>query len=221
MNQTNFDTIQHLFSEAGYILSDAQIKDTLLYTEEITKWNKKINLTGAKTLEELMDHVVISLSFQAFLDLHKNSAVLDLGSGGGFPGIPLKISYPDLRIDFVDSRSKRVVFLKNVCRKLGFKNYNCFLARFEKLHTLLDPGFTYDCIVSRAVGDLFGIVKASFDLLSFGGKWVVLKRDNPLSGTGELLQFFGENIEITTTRIPKSDHIGDNYTFLEIKKCST
>ncbi len=221
MNQTNFESVQHHLSKAGYFFSHSQIMSIQLYIDEIAKWNNKINLTGAKSPEELFDHVLISLSFQKFLDVNHNPTVLDLGSGAGFPGIPLKISCPELPIDFVDSRSKKVGFLKNVCRKLDFKNYNCFLARCEILHTFLPPGFTYNYIVSRAVGNLFGIVKASFDLLALGGRWIVLKGDNPLSGADQLLQYFGGKIEIITTSFPKTRPSEGNYTFLEIKKCST
>ncbi len=210
--------IKQLFLEAGHNLSDHQIRQFRAYSEEILKWNRKINLTGAKSKGEIIPHILVSLSFQEFLGSSPNARILDWGAGAGFPGIPLKISSPGYKMDFMDSRSKRVSFLKNVTRKLELQETNCYLCRGEDLKDKLPSGFIYDFIVSRAAGSLIEIVRSSFNLMAPKGSWVVLKGRNKASETDEILRFYKDKIDVTTSGISEHKILGRDYIFVVMKK---
>ncbi|WP_372641296.1 16S rRNA (guanine(527)-N(7))-methyltransferase RsmG [Ancylomarina sp.] len=118
----------------------AQLKD--LYTE----WNDKINVISRKDIDSLyLHHVLHSLAIAKVIQFQPGSNVLDVGTGGGFPGIPLAILYPDTNFHLVDSIGKKIKVVKEVANALGLKNVTAEHARVQQIKT------KYDFIVSRAV----------------------------------------------------------------------
>lgn len=212
--------LQQQLSGAGFAFSNFQFQQFRDYSNEILKWNRKVRITGAKTEKDILDHILISLSFQDYLDGSPRSRVLDLGSGVGFPGIPLKISRPELKMDLVDSRSKRISFLKNVVRKLDLQEVNCYLARCEDLRTEVHPDLQYDFIVSRAVGSLKEIVRSSTHLLPINGKWIILKGKKAVPEVDQVLKSYQGKIEIKTFHLSEKEWERD-LLFVVMVKCST
>ena len=210
--------LRNEFSHAGHVFSDLQIHQFQIYCDEILKWNRRVRLTGAKTEKDLPCHLLISLAYLNHMGSPSSSRVLDLGSGVGFPGIPLKISRPDIKIDLVDSVSKKISFLKNICRKLNLEDTRCFLTRFENLKKTASLEFPYDFIVSRAVTDLETIIDASFDFLRPGGKWIVLKGKSAPLETGHVLKNYPEKISLKTFTIPDKEW-GKDLLFVVMEKC--
>ena len=112
-------------------------------------WNEKINVVSRKDIQNLhLHHVLHSLSIAKFISFEKQSRIMDLGTGGGFPGIPLAILFPEVEFHLVDSIGKKVKVCREVSKTLGLKNINCFHSRAEEIE------FDYDFIVTRAVAVL-------------------------------------------------------------------
>ncbi len=159
----------------GLHLSDDMIVSFLLYMDELQEWNKKINLT-AITLEEeiLTKHLLDSIAPAPYL--LKGASVLDLGSGAGFPGIPLKIVRPDLRVTLLDSSRKKIHFQKHVVRILNLSEINTVEGRAEdiaKSHP--DMLHCYDAALSRAFSSLRAFIEMGKPFLKNTGSWIGFK----------------------------------------------
>ncbi len=147
---------QHLVSGAdrlGICVSDEQVDMMLFHARQLLLWNKKINLTAIKDpLLVAEKHFVDCLGAVHLFE--KNQTLMDMGSGGGFPGIPLKIMLPSLKILMVDSSRKKVNFIKDVIRGLNLENINAIHARVEDLQTDDQYKGQFDAVISRAFTQL-------------------------------------------------------------------
>lgn len=148
------------------------------HAAELILWNKKVNLTAIRDpLDMAEKHFADALATGQFLD-PGNSTLLDLGSGGGFPGIPLKIMNPGMGLMMVDASRKKVNFLKQVIRVLDLENADAVHARVESLHH--DPGFAgqYDAVISRGFAELSKFVDLALPLLKPHGDLFAMKGEN-------------------------------------------
>ncbi|HKC67872.1 MAG TPA: 16S rRNA (guanine(527)-N(7))-methyltransferase RsmG [Bacteroidia bacterium] len=143
-----------------------QQKDQFIQLESLYKeWNEKINVVSRKDIEQLyIHHVLHSLGIAKVMPFADNTSVLDVGTGGGFPGIPLAILFPDCQFHLVDSIGKKITVVKEVATALGLKNVTAQQIRAELLTT------KYDFVVSRAVTELSAFtlwIRKSFSANSF------------------------------------------------------
>jgi len=130
-------------------LSDEQKRQIELLYPLYTEWNSKINVISRKDIDELyVRHVLHSLSIAKFADFSNCHTVLDIGTGGGFPGIPLAILFPDIQFHLVDSIGKKIQVVTAVAEGLGLKNLKAEQARAEQIHG------KYDVVTCRAVTQL-------------------------------------------------------------------
>lgn len=149
-------------------LSEAQIDLFQAYAEELLAWNRRINLTSITAPADVaVKHFVDSLAGAGALQT--GWRVADLGSGGGFPGIPLKIVRPDLTITLVDTVRKKTSFQKQACRQLGLKGIRAVHARIEDLAHAPEHMNHYDAVVTRALADLSRLCMLSAPLLNATG----------------------------------------------------
>jgi len=110
------------------------------------EWNEKVNVISRKDIENLYErHVLHSLSIAKFIDFKAGTTILDVGTGGGFPGIPLAIMFPDVKFHLVDSIGKKISVVQDIIQRLGLKNASCQQIRCEQLP------YSFDFVISRAV----------------------------------------------------------------------
>ncbi len=127
-------------------LSKKQIEQFKSLEALYTHWNSKINLISRKDISELyLKHILHSLSIAKVIDFSKNTKILDVGTGGGFPGIPLAILYPDVDFLLVDSIGKKIKVVRCICAEIGLSNVKTLHERAENINE------TFDFVVSRAV----------------------------------------------------------------------
>jgi 16S rRNA (guanine527-N7)-methyltransferase len=144
------DTIRRALTEFKVIVTDAQIEQIQRYMALLLKWNDAMNLTAIHDpLEILYRHFCESM-FGASLLPVGNGRLADVGSGGGFPGLPLKIARPELEVCLVDSNVKKATFLAEVVRELALPSARVLVSRYEELDEEIAP---LDVACSRAVGD--------------------------------------------------------------------
>ena len=142
--------IERAASEFQFTLNERQVVHIQQYTKLLWRWNEKINLTAIRDpLEILYRHFCESM-FGATLLPVENCRLADVGSGGGFPGLPLKILRPDLNVFLVESNVKKATFLAEVIRELGLTDARVLVSRFEELGEEVAP---LDVVCSRALGD--------------------------------------------------------------------
>lgn len=135
-------------------LTDGQREQFRALGPLYSEWNAKINVISRKDIGNLyLHHVLHSLGITCMLHFHAGSSVMDLGTGGGFPGIPLAILFPEVRFHLVDSIGKKIRVAQAVAEGIGLQNVTCSQARGEAVHEL------YDFVVSRAVMPLADLVK--------------------------------------------------------------
>lgn len=135
-------------------LSQKQMQEFSALQKIYTEWNEKINVISRKDIENLLErHVLHSLSIAKLIQFKNATKIMDLGTGGGFPGIPLSILFPDCRFHLVDSIGKKLKVVEAVKDELGLKNIFTFHSRAE------DMEFQYDFVVSRAVAPLTDLLE--------------------------------------------------------------
>ena len=145
-----------------------------IHAAELIKWNRKINLTAITHPKDIaVKHFLDSLPPARFV--HDHARMLDIGSGAGFPGIPLKILNPSLKVTLIDGTRKKVNFLKHVLRTLKFENIEAHQIRAEILSE--DPAYVnlFDVIISRAVSSLKRFVTMALPLLAKNGTLLAMK----------------------------------------------
>lgn len=160
------------------ILSDKQIKQFNMYYDLLIETNMKFNLTTITDSEEvLIKHFFDSLSPSFFMEF-SNQKIIDIGAGAGFPSIPLKICYPDLKLTLVDSLNKRVFFLKTVVDRLGLEDVSCLHTRSEDLAKFNNYREKYDFALSRAVARMNILSELLLPFIKIGGCMIALKGAN-------------------------------------------
>jgi len=145
-----------------------------LYLKELLKWNQKINLTAIRTEKGIvLKHFLDSLS--VFPYLSNIPTLLDIGSGAGFPGIPLKMVEPSLEVTLIDSVRKKVDFQRHIIRRLGLKGIEAIHSRVQDKEILKGLEGRFDIVMSRAFSDLQTFLVLSFPLLRKGGIVLAMK----------------------------------------------
>lgn len=172
----NFEKLTTELEKLSVTLSEQQLEQFELYYDMLIEKNKVMNLTAITEFDEVLEkHFLDSVSLIRAVDLQQPLKVMDLGTGAGFPGIPLKIVFPNLKITLADSLNKRVLFLQEVIQSLGLTNIEAVHGRAEDLAREKSQRQQYDLCVSRAVANLSTLSEYCLPFVKIGGKFVSYK----------------------------------------------
>lgn len=200
MNQGIMDYKEGLL-ELNIELSDAQISQFMDYYELLIEKNKVMNLTAITELSEVISkHFIDSLSI-ARLYRPSSEKILDLGTGAGLPGIPIKIAFPDTQVVLMDSLNKRVRFLDEVIEKLSLDNITTIHGRAEDFGRDKNYREAFDICTSRAVARLSTLSEYCIPFIKVGGKFIPYKSGNITEEVNEA----GKAINILGGKILKAD----------------
>lgn len=174
------------FCNANFTFTKEQERKFYTFYEILLEWNKVMNLTAITEFTEVVNkHFLDSIYLNRVADLNQPLHILDLGTGAGFPGIPLKIAFPDIKITLVDSLNKRVGFLDKVISELGLSFIDTIHARAEDLANDKLYREKYDLCVSRAVANLCTLQEYCIPFVKIGGKFISYKSGNIKSEVDE------------------------------------
>lgn len=179
MESMKYERLKKGSKAFGISLTENQIKQFKVYYELLIEWNKVINLTNITEFDEVMlKHFVDSLAIGKALDINKIERVIDVGTGAGFPGLPLKIAYPHLEVVLLDSLNKRIKFLDEVVDNLGLEKVETIHGRAEDLAKKAEYRESFDLVVSRAVANLSSLSEYCIPFVKKGGCFAAYKSGN-------------------------------------------
>jgi 16S rRNA (guanine527-N7)-methyltransferase len=165
--------LQDAAKQFGLTLSDADAARMLRLLDELDDWNQRMNLTAIRERsQQITKHLLDSLSIQPFL---RGERILDVGTGAGFPGLPLAIANPERQFTLLDSTAKKLKFIDHAAQVLGIANVTTVHARAESYR--VDERF--HCVLSRAVGPVDRFVKWAGHLCVGGGRLLAMKGRYP------------------------------------------
>ena len=172
----NLSKLSELFKENDLPLSQIQLNQFEIYYNELLKWNPKANLISKNDESRIVErHFLESALLSLLNEFQGGLSVLDLGTGGGFPGIPLQIVTPDLQLTLLDSKRWKGLFLKHLIEVLELQNTEVLCERAEAAAENEEYRNRFDRVVCRAVTDLSALYRLSRPFLKSGGNLVALK----------------------------------------------
>lgn len=178
MENRNVDQFKKDLVALGIELAENQIAQFITYYEMLVEWNEFMNLTAITEYDEVMKkHFIDSISLIKAYDVSKKATVIDVGTGAGFPGLALKIAYPNLKVTLLDSLNKRIQFLNAVIEKLGLQGVETVHGRAEDFAKPDKLREKYDLCVSRAVANLSTLSEYCLPFVKVGGKFISYKSE--------------------------------------------
>lgn len=206
----DIDTLKRGSKDLHIDLKEEEGEKFLKYKELLLEWNEKINITAITEDREVdIKHFLDSLTAFNSEKLWGNKKIIDIGTGGGFPGIPLKIINPQLNVTLLDSLNKRIIFLKEVIENLALKNIDAIHGRAEELSRKEDYREKYDVCVSRAVASLDTLSEYCLPFVKQGGYFISMKGpevEEEIKLSQRAIDLLGGRVEdIQIIKIPESD----------------
>ena len=203
-----FEKMQEKSIDLGINFLVEQTEQFFEYMNLLIEWNEKMNLTAIIEPEEIiLKHFIDSITI--LKELEDNSKIVDVGTGAGFPGIPLSIMNPTLKITLVDSLNKRLIFLQEVVNKLNLKNVEIVHARAEEFGQNKKYREQFDISTSRAVANLSTLSEYLIPLVKVGGKVISMKAgeaNQEINEAKKAIEVLGGTIEkIDEFILPQSD----------------
>ena len=211
---------ENKLASLGIALTEIQKEQFYKFYELLVEWNKVMNLTGITEYEEVNEkHFVDSISIIKAIDMNQVHTVIDIGTGAGFPGIPLKIVFPHIKVVLLDSLNKRINFLNTVIDELGLENIKTIHGRAEDYARQAEYREQFDLCVSRAVANLATLSEYCLPYVKVNGYFISYKSgeiDQELLDGNKAISLLGGKLsDVVKFQLPGSDI---NRSFVKIEK---
>lgn len=222
----NFQLLREGAKELGIDLSEQQACKLIKYKELLLEWNEKINLTTiTEEKDVIIKHFIDSLSCFKVPYLQDGLKVIDVGTGAGFPGIPLKILYPNLKLSLLDSLNKRLVFLQEVCKATALEDVAFLHGRAEDYGNNRAYREQYDIALARAVAELNVLTEYCLPFVKVGGYFIAQKgpavKEEIVRGQKSIEILGGKVIEQIDIPLPFSEITHNIVVVKKIKQTPT
>ncbi len=200
--------LKSFLSEELKISGDDIYNKFLEYDELLIEWNKKINLISRK-MTSIESNVLTSIFFLKKFDTKKYLKIIDIGTGGGFPGVPLAIMFPEIKFILVDSVKKKIIALSDIVNKAGIKNVECICGRAEEVSKMKNHFHKYDIVVSKSVSTLFNLFNWGKYFISKNGLMLCIKGGDLKEELAELRKVKNIQVEVLNFDFETDYHIED------------
>lgn len=192
------DILINAFTSEGFSLTEQQLQQFMTYYDALIAWNQKMNLTAIEEpVEVAYKHFVDSVCLLRVVADLKQKSMIDIGTGAGFPGVPLKIMEPALDLTLFDSLNKRIIFLQELCRTLQLKNIKAVHGRAEEFGIKPEYRQQYDMATARAVARMPVLLEICLPFVKKGGIFIALKGpelENEIKESSNALKELGGNL---------------------------
>lgn len=222
MNKYDITSLEKGCKELELDLSERQVEQFLRFYELLVEWNKVMNLTGITEYEEVISkHFLDSLLLVKAYDMNQADSIIDIGTGAGFPGIPLKIVFPEKKFVLLDSLGKRIKFLDEVVDNLGLQQIELIHGRAEDYAKKEEYREQFDLAVSRAVANLASLCEYCIPFVKLGGVFIPYKsgsiQDELKQSEKAVSALGGKRRECKELILPATD-ITRTFVFVDKKK---
>ena len=219
---SNIDILRQGIEDFGIEASDKMLADFQKYKEILVEWNQKMNLTGIEDEKEVfIKHFLDSISAVSKGYIKNGMSLIDVGTGAGFPGMPLRISLPDLKVTLLDSLNKRINFLQEVANQIDIDDIEFIHGRAEDFGKDENYRECFDIATARAVAGLPALMEFCVPFVKVGGHFVCLKGPNAnleLEESKKAMEVLGiEYIEKIDIKLPEIDLDHNILVFKKVK----
>ncbi len=216
---SEYKIFKEIFLPEGFGVSEEQYGKFDAYAEALVEWNKKMNLTGITDPEGIaVKHFLDSVLPLKFADIPEKASLIDVGTGAGFPGVPLKIYRPDIKLTLLDSLNKRINFLTEACKAADI-TAECVHGRAEDCGRVPEYREKYDIAIARAVAAMSVLAEYCLPFVKVGGIFAAMKGPNENYSDGEkaVKALGGEIADVKEYALPN----GDRRVLIIVKKISS